>query len=56
MIGSEAEVMKDIDNEGEVFLMGEYWKAVSQHPVKKGAKVKVIKVDGLKLIVEEIQK
>lgn len=56
MVGSEADVMQDIDNEGEVFLMGEYWKAVSQHPVKKGAKVKVIKVDGLKLIVEEIKK
>lgn len=56
MIGSEAEVMKEIDKEGEVFIMGEYWKAVSQTPVKKGAKVKVIKVDGLKLIVEEINK
>jgi len=56
MIGAEAEVMKDINNEGEVFIMGEYWKAVSEHPVKKGAKVKVIKVDGLKLFVEEIKK
>ena len=55
MIGSEAEVMKDIDNEGEVFLMGEYWKATSKEPVKKGAKVRVIQVDGLKLIVEEIK-
>ncbi|MBN1365447.1 MAG: nodulation protein NfeD [Syntrophaceae bacterium] len=56
MIGSEAEVMKDIDNEGEVFLMGEYWKATSNNPIKKGAKVKVVKVEGLKLVVEEIKK
>lgn len=56
MIGAEAKVMKDIDNEGEVFLMGEYWKAISEEPVKKGANVKIIRVDGLKLIVEEIKK
>lgn len=56
MIGAEAKVMKDIDNEGEVFLMGEYWKAISEEPVKKGARVKIIRVDGLKLIVEEIKK
>ncbi|MCX5849189.1 MAG: nodulation protein NfeD [Deltaproteobacteria bacterium] len=55
MIGSEAEVMKDIDNEGEVFLLGEYWKATSKEQVKKGAKVRIIRVEGLKLIVEEIK-
>jgi membrane-bound serine protease (ClpP class) len=56
MVGAEAEVMKDIDEEGEVFLMGEYWKASSKEPVKKGAKVRVVKVVGLRLIVEEIKK
>ncbi len=56
MVGAEAEVMKDIDEEGEVFLMGEYWKATSKEPVKKGSKVRVIKVEGLRLIVEEIKK
>lgn len=56
MIDAEAEVVKDIDNEGEVFIMGEYWKAESENPIKKGAKVKIVKVDGLKLIVEEIRK
>ncbi len=55
MIGAEAEVMKDIDNEGEVFVMGEYWKATSDNPIKKGAKVKIIKLKGLKLEVEEIK-
>ena len=56
MTGAEAEVVTDIDNEGKVFLRGEYWKATSEKPIKKGAKVRVIKVDGLSLIVEEIKK
>ena len=56
MVGTEAEVVTDIDNEGKVFLKGEYWRATSEKPVKKGAKVKVIKVEGLSLIVEEIKK
>lgn len=56
MIGAEAEAATDIANEGEVFLKGEYWKALSDKPVKKGAKVKVVKIEGLKLSVEEIEK
>jgi membrane-bound serine protease (ClpP class) len=56
MAGTEAEVVTDIDNEGKVFLRGEYWKATSEKPVKKGAKVRVVKVEGLILIVEEIKK
>jgi membrane-bound serine protease (ClpP class) len=57
MTGTEAEVVTDIDNnEGKVFLRGEYWKATSKDPIKKGAKVRVIKVEGLNLIVEEIKK
>jgi membrane-bound serine protease (ClpP class) len=56
MVGSEAEVIKDIDDEGEVFLKGEYWRATSEMSIKKGAKVRVVKVEGLSLIVEEIIK
>ena len=56
MIGAEAETLTDIANEGKVFLKGQYWKATSEKPVKKGAKVKIIKVEGLNLIVEEIKK
>ena len=41
---------------GKVFIKGEYWRATSEKPIKKGAKVKVIKVEGLSLIVEEIKK
>jgi len=39
-----------------VFIKGQYWKATSEKPIKKGAKVKIVKVEGLNLIVEEIKK
>ncbi|MGV8056779.1 MAG: nodulation protein NfeD [Smithellaceae bacterium] len=56
MINAEAEAVTDIAGEGEVFLKGEYWKATSEKPIKKGAKVKILKLEGLKLSVEEIKK
>ncbi len=56
MIGEEAEVVRDIDQEGEVFIKGEYWKARSDAPIRQGSKVKIIRVDGMKLTVEEIKK
>lgn len=56
MIGEEVDVVRDIDKEGEVFIKGEYWKARSDAPIPKGAKAKIIKVDGMKLTVEEIKK
>ncbi len=55
MIGEEVEVVRDIDKEGEVFIKGEYWKARSDAPILKGAKAKIIKVEGMKLTVEEIK-
>jgi membrane-bound serine protease (ClpP class) len=54
MVAAEAQAVTDIANEGKVFLKGEYWKATSNKPIKKGTKVKIIKVEGLNLIVEEI--
>ncbi|MDI6741923.1 MAG: nodulation protein NfeD [Smithella sp.] len=55
MIGEEVEIVKDIDREGDVFIKGEYWKARSEEPIKKGARAKIIKVEGMKLLVEEIK-
>jgi membrane-bound serine protease (ClpP class) len=37
---------------GKVFVHGEYWDAVSSTPVDRGAEVRVISVDGMKLHVE----
>jgi len=56
MLGTNAEAVTDIANEGKVFLEGEYWKATSEKPIKKGAKVKILKIEGLNLSVEEIKK
>lgn len=56
MIGTEAEAVTDITGEGEVLVKGEYWKATSDRPIRKGAKVKILKMEGLNLNVEEIKK
>jgi len=37
---------------GKVFVHGEYWDAESTRPIEKGAAVKVIAIDGLRLTVE----
>ncbi|MGD0022009.1 MAG: nodulation protein NfeD [Smithellaceae bacterium] len=55
MIGAQTEALTDIANEGKVFIKGEYWKATSAKPIKKGAKVKIVKIEGLNLLVEEIK-
>ncbi|NTW78336.1 MAG: nodulation protein NfeD, partial [Syntrophaceae bacterium] len=56
MINAEAEAVTDITGEGQVFFNGEYWKATSEKPIKKGAKVKILRIEGLTLSVEEIKK
>ncbi|MEN6376116.1 MAG: nodulation protein NfeD [Smithella sp.] len=55
MINAEAEAVTDINGDGQVFFKGEYWKATSEKPITKGAKVKIIKVDGLVLNVQEVK-
>ncbi|MFO7570279.1 MAG: nodulation protein NfeD [Smithellaceae bacterium] len=55
MISSQGEAVTDIDPEGQVLFQGEYWSARGAHPIKKGAKVRIMKVEGLKLTVEEIK-
>ncbi|HLZ20332.1 MAG TPA: nodulation protein NfeD [Smithellaceae bacterium] len=56
MSGEEGEARTDITEEGKVFFQGEYWTARSEQPIPKGAKVRILHVDGLKLVVEEIKK
>lgn len=43
----------DIMPEGKVFIEGEYWNAWSDEPIKKGEKIKVTEVSGLKLRVSK---
>ncbi len=55
MVEGHGEARTDIDKEGKVFYQGEYWTALSDAFIPRGAKVRIKKVDGLKLIVEEIK-
>ncbi|OGW29752.1 MAG: hypothetical protein A2X56_06455 [Nitrospirae bacterium GWC2_57_13] len=53
LVGRDAEARTDIAAEGQVFVHGEYWNAVSDEPVKKGERVKIVAVDGLKVKVKK---
>jgi membrane-bound serine protease (ClpP class) len=55
LIGETGIVKNDIIHEGKVFVHGELWKAVAKIPVKAGTKVKIVKVTGLVVEVEQIE-
>lgn len=44
-----------ISNQGTIKIGAEYWKAVSDEKIKKGARVRVVQVNGLQLKVEKVQ-
>ena len=54
IIGMRGVVTEDIDDLviGEVIVDGKRWSAISKIPIKKGEKVKIVKIEGVKLIVE----
>ena len=58
LIGEIGKVAEDLDPEGVIKLHGELWKAVSADgsKIRVGEKVRVVKVDGLTLIVERAEK
>ncbi len=45
MVGEQGEVFKALKPRGTVKIHGEFWRAVSDVPVKKGTKVEVIQMD-----------
>jgi membrane-bound serine protease (ClpP class) len=53
LVGEVCEALSDLDPEGRVFVHGEYWSARSRTPIRKGARVKVVSVQGMMLEVEE---
>ena len=57
VIGKEGIVTKDIskDSYGEVKVSGTIWTAMSTKRIKKDEKVKVLKIEGVKLLVEKIK-
>lgn len=52
MIGGRAVALEDFTAEGWVQAFGERWKARSAAPLAKGARARIVAVDGLTLVVE----
>jgi len=57
MVGEKGTAKTDIKKgkEGLVFVHGEIWKAISEEEIKKGDKIIVTGLDGLKLIVRKFE-
>ena len=53
MIGAVGETASEVFGRGKVMIRGEYWDACSKAPIEKGRPVKVVRVNGLKIEVEE---
>jgi membrane-bound serine protease (ClpP class) len=56
MTSSLGTAQTDIDLEGKVLVRGELWDARSRQMVPKGARVRVVEIDGLTLVVEPAPK
>ncbi len=54
MVGERGVVYKALTPQGQVFLQGEYWEAVSEEPVAAGETVEVLAVENLKLRVRRV--
>lgn len=54
LLGSEALVVEDFEQEGRVNIHSENWSALCDTPLQKGQTVKVIAIDGLTLQVEPL--
>lgn len=56
LIGEVGRADTDIEagTTGKIFVHGEIWNATSATAIKKGEKVKVIKVEGMELVVEKV--
>jgi membrane-bound serine protease (ClpP class) len=56
MRGEEGLAITDIHAEGKVLIHGEHWNAISDVSVTRGARIRVIRVEQLKVRVETIEK
>ncbi|MBI3996637.1 MAG: nodulation protein NfeD [Candidatus Omnitrophica bacterium] len=52
LLGEIGVASTDVNLEGKVFVHGELWNAVSQRPIQQGEKVRILRVEGLQLLVE----
>jgi membrane-bound serine protease (ClpP class) len=53
-IGEVRQAIGGGDSPGKVAVHGELWTAVASHPVEEGARVRVTRVDGLRLTVRRV--
>ena len=49
------EEIDSIQSTGKVKVKGELWSAISDEPIEKDAKIKVVSINGVKLKVEKIK-
>jgi membrane-bound serine protease (ClpP class) len=49
---SLGEALEDFQGEGAVWAHGERWRAVSSEPIRKGQRVRILRIEGLVLHVE----
>lgn len=54
LIGEKGKALSAIFRQGEVFVHGEIWKAVSEEEIQEGDAIEVTKVDGLALKVRKV--
>jgi len=54
MVGEIGIAKTDVHQDGKVLVHGEYWNARSDKPIPAGARVRVVKVNGLTVEVEQI--
>ncbi|MBI3615340.1 MAG: nodulation protein NfeD [Candidatus Omnitrophica bacterium] len=55
LIGAVGVAKTDLKPGGFVHVQGEEWQARSDHPIKKGMRVRIVKVEGLTIHVEPIK-
>ncbi len=55
LIGEKGKALSAIKGQGEVFVHGEIWKAMSEEDIQEGDIVEVIRVDGLVLKVRKVK-
>jgi len=54
LMGEVGAASTDLTPDGKVFVHGELWNASSEHPIRQGEKVRVVRVEGLHLLVEKL--
>jgi membrane-bound serine protease (ClpP class) len=54
MTGEIGVAKTDVHQQGKVLVHGEYWNAFSERPIPAGARVRVVKVNGLRVEVEQV--